>query len=92
MNKQLPMTASAEIDEDRQRAPRFQDWSNFISFQPRLYFRPQALAELKGFVALAAQGFIQPGTRAAALPPCRRHRARAMARCPQAAGRAPRDA
>lgn len=35
--------------------PRFQDWARFVTFQPRLYFRPQDLDELKGFLS----GFLQ---------------------------------
>ena len=31
-------------------APGFQDWARFVAFQPRLYFRPQNLDELKGFL------------------------------------------
>jgi FAD/FMN-containing dehydrogenase len=36
-------------------APGFQDWARFVAFQPRLYFRPQNLDELKGFL----MGFLQ---------------------------------
>ncbi|MCI0393523.1 MAG: FAD-binding protein [Chloroflexi bacterium] len=33
-----------------------EDWSRFISFDPRLYFKPQDLDELKGFLAGVSQG------------------------------------
>jgi hypothetical protein len=31
--------------------PVFQDWAHMVSFQPQLYFRPQNLDELKGFLS-----------------------------------------
>jgi hypothetical protein len=36
--------------------PGFQDWAHFVSFQPRLYFRPQDLEELKSFLTSISQG------------------------------------
>jgi hypothetical protein len=36
--------------------PRFQDWARLVSFQPRLYFRPQSLEELKGFLTALQVG------------------------------------
>ena len=35
--------------------PRIEDWARLVSFQPQLYFRPQSLEELKGFL-IALQG------------------------------------
>ncbi len=52
-------TATETADEARE--PGFQDWARFVSFQPRLYFRPQDLAELKRFLAGVQQGLFQPG-------------------------------
>jgi hypothetical protein len=44
--------------------PRFQDWARLVSFQPRLYFRPQSLEEIKGFLAALQTGaFKQPNLR-----------------------------
>ena len=44
--------------------PRFQDWARLVSFQPRLYFRPQSLEELKGFLAALQGGaFTEPNLR-----------------------------
>ena len=36
--------------------PSFQDWAHLISFQPRLYFRPQNIDELKGFLLSVYKG------------------------------------
>jgi hypothetical protein len=36
-----------------------QDWARIVSFQPQLYFRPQNLEELKGFLASSLQGVFQ---------------------------------
>jgi hypothetical protein len=47
------------VDEDAVREPSFQDWAQFVSFQPRLYYRPQSMADLKGFLAGIQQGFIK---------------------------------
>ncbi len=38
------------------RGPEFTDWARFVSFQPRLYFRPQDLDELKSFLGSLLQG------------------------------------
>jgi FAD/FMN-containing dehydrogenase len=53
----MPATPLASEEHDHQ--PRIRDWSDFVSFSPRLYFRPRSIDELKGFVAGAAQGFIR---------------------------------
>jgi FAD/FMN-containing dehydrogenase len=34
---------------------RIEDWARLVSFQPRLYFRPQNLDELKGFLQIIQQ-------------------------------------
>jgi hypothetical protein len=36
--------------------PRIVDWARLVSFQPQLYFRPQSLEELKGFLAAMQAG------------------------------------
>ena len=53
------LAAAGTADEARE--PVFQDWARFVSFQPRLYFRPQDLDELKRFLAGLQQGLFKPG-------------------------------
>ncbi len=53
-----PATAATA---DEAREPVFQDWARFVSFQPRLYFRPQDLDELKRFLTGLQQGLFKPG-------------------------------
>jgi len=36
--------------------PTIHDWSHIVSFQPRLYLRPQSLEELKGFLQAVQSG------------------------------------
>ncbi len=36
--------------------PGFEDWAKLISFRPRLYFKPQNIEELKGFLLSIYQG------------------------------------
>ena len=55
------LTASATAAADEAREPLFQDWARFVSFQPRLYFSPQELAELKSFLAGLQHGLFKPG-------------------------------
>ena len=55
------LSASDTAIADKAREPVFQDWARFVSFQPRLYFRPQAPAELKGFLTGLQQGLFKPG-------------------------------
>jgi len=43
------------LHTDYYTGPRIEDWAQWVSFQPQLYFRPQSLEELKGFLA-ALQG------------------------------------
>src|SRR5512137_1900283 len=59
-NKRLTASATAET-ADEAREPLFQDWARFVSFQPRLYFRPQDLDELKRFLTGVQQGLFKPG-------------------------------
>ncbi|HTP10705.1 MAG TPA: hypothetical protein VMP08_20770, partial [Anaerolineae bacterium] len=54
-------TASATAAADKAREPFFQDWARFVSFQPRLYFRPRDLDELKRFLMGVQQGQFKPG-------------------------------
>jgi hypothetical protein len=42
--------------------PTIQDWARFVAFQPRLYFRPQDLDELKGFLSGIHQGIFKQRT------------------------------
>ncbi len=60
-DRQLPV-ASTEGMEDRSREPAFHDWARFVAFQPQLYFRPQNLDHLKGFLAGVQQGIFKPGS------------------------------
>ena len=48
-----PPTHSEEIKYSV--GTRIEDWARLVSFQPRLYFRPQSLAELKGFLLVIQQ-------------------------------------
>jgi FAD/FMN-containing dehydrogenase len=45
--------------EEHGPSPHINDWSNFVSFSPRLYFKPQSLNELKGFLSAIAQGMLE---------------------------------
>lgn len=42
-------------DEKYSVGTRIEDWARLVSFQPRLYFRPQSLAELKSFLLIIQQ-------------------------------------
>jgi FAD/FMN-containing dehydrogenase len=42
-------------EQEYPTATAIQDWAQLVSFQPRLYFRPQSLAELKTFLLLVQQ-------------------------------------
>jgi hypothetical protein len=57
----LPLRAEAGIG-DEAIEPGFQDWARFVSFQPRLYYRPQNLDDLKSFLAGIQQGLFKPGS------------------------------
>ena len=55
---------AGRVDVGHTNEPTIQDWSRFVAFQPRLYFRPQDLDELKGFLSGVQQGiFKQPTLR-----------------------------
>jgi FAD/FMN-containing dehydrogenase len=43
-------------------APAIRDWASFVTFHPRVYFRPQDLDELKGFLSRVQQGIFKQGT------------------------------
>jgi hypothetical protein len=58
--KDISPASPTTADEDEAREPSFQDWARFVSFQPRLYYRPQSIAELKSFLAGVQQGIIKP--------------------------------
>ena len=48
---------SSDSDNDLDvPAPAFVDWARFVSFTPQLYFRPQSLDELKGFLLSIYKG------------------------------------
>ncbi len=53
--KQNQAISSTGEDKDT-LGPSINDWANFVSFQPQLYFRPQDIAGLKGFLAAMQQG------------------------------------
>ncbi len=55
-DKELPAVARTEAHTN---GPDFTDWARFVSFQPRLYFRPQDLDELKSFLTGILQGVIR---------------------------------
>jgi hypothetical protein len=42
-------------DEKYSAGTRIEDWARLVSFQPRLYFRPQSLDELKSFLLIVQQ-------------------------------------
>jgi hypothetical protein len=42
--------------------PTIQDWARFVAFQPQLYFRPQDLDELKGFLCGVQGGIFKQRT------------------------------
>ena len=55
---------AASENEKYYTGPRIVDWARLVSFQPQLYFRPQSLEELKGFlVALQGGAFTQRSLR-----------------------------
>ena len=53
---EIPESPAVAAQDPDVRAPSFQDWARFVSFQPQLYFRPQNLEELKGFLAAVLRG------------------------------------
>jgi D-arabinono-1,4-lactone oxidase len=46
MGKQV----AGNVREEYYEGPKIQDWAHVVSFQPKLYFRPQSLDELKAFL------------------------------------------
>jgi len=61
------MQATHASEADREATihavgPTIQDWAHFVAFQPRLYFRPQDLDELKGFLRAVHQGIVNQRT------------------------------
>ena len=55
MNKQTAAQPTHAEDEKYSVGTRIEDWAQLVSFQPRLYFRPQSLAELKTFLLIVQQ-------------------------------------
>ena len=55
MDDRFNPKVDASIDLDTQE-PIFQDWAQLVTFQPQLYFRPQTLQELKGFLQAVSAG------------------------------------
>jgi hypothetical protein len=53
------LQAAQPVAKEHEHLPMIRDWSDFVSFSPRLYFQPRSIDELKQFVAGAAQGFIK---------------------------------
>ncbi len=52
----LPREIQPGMEEETQLS--FTDWAQFVSFTPKLYFRPQNLDELKRFISGQRQGFV----------------------------------
>jgi FAD/FMN-containing dehydrogenase len=50
------------VAENPTSEPTIQDWARFVAFQPRLYFRPLDLDELKGFLSGVQQGIFKQRT------------------------------
>lgn len=50
---------SRSISSESSFGPLVQDWSQFVSFKPSLYFRPKDLSELKDFLAGLFQGIFK---------------------------------
>ena len=44
------------VKKTEENGPAFSDWANFVLFQPKLYFKPQDLDELKSFLVAFQQG------------------------------------
>ena len=61
MQETLESRASMETSVHASE-PTIQDWARFVAFQPRLYFRPQDLDELKGFLSGVQQGIFKQRT------------------------------
>ncbi len=40
-------------------APRFQDWSRIVAFEPKMYFKPNDVDELVGFLTAVAKGLVK---------------------------------
>lgn len=55
----VSLPSAATEAEATAHAPFIQDWARFVSFEPNLYFRPQDLDELKGFLNGILQGFFK---------------------------------
>jgi FAD/FMN-containing dehydrogenase len=62
MNEKSSLLTESRRDVDDAPEPGFQDWSQFITFHPQLYFRPQNLEELKGFLLAIQQGIFPQRT------------------------------
>jgi hypothetical protein len=52
--------AAGNLREAYYQGPIIQDWAHIVSFQPRLYFRPQSLDELKCFLQAMHSGLFNP--------------------------------
>ena len=44
--------------EEEEVGPIIRDWSDFVSFSPRLYYKPRTTEQLKGFLAGVAHGTV----------------------------------
>jgi FAD/FMN-containing dehydrogenase len=51
--------ASGNLREANWEGLRIQDWAHVVSFQPKLYFRPQSLDEIMGFLRAMDTGFLK---------------------------------
>ena len=55
----MESTISASRREEYYEGPTIHDWAHIVSFQPKLYLRPQSLDELKGFLQAAQSGLFK---------------------------------
>ena len=53
---------AGRVDVSHTHEPTIQDWARFVAFQPQLYFRPQDLDELKGFLSGVQGGIFKQRT------------------------------
>jgi len=57
MNENQSLTIATKSVEDAPE-PGFQDWAGMVSIQPKLYYRPQTMEDLKSFLLGIQLGFL----------------------------------
>jgi hypothetical protein len=55
---EMPTTSRSE-GANTNVEPEIRDWAQYVSFRPHLYFRPQDMDDLKGFMTGVAQGIFK---------------------------------